>query len=409
MKLAFLAPEFLPTWGGVGIYSIELIKNLCKHKDMDIHVITPRRGTQYNPKKVAKYFNNKITIHNISNANDNFFYNFIFQLCILKNFERLNSKYKFDLVHAANLVHMPDIYLKFKKIGIPSVTTVHTTLKSQSHVDGKKKLKKEQGKKAIVERMTSLYYPVIKILEKIYLKKSTNLITVSNWIKGFVEDNKRPQNIRVIQNGIDVDRFSPKNKKNKQKEFGFLDKVNKPVILYCGRLLALKGLKIFIKSMSQVLKKQDAYFVFAGTGNINSWEEQMKLNNIPRENYKFLGYVEYEKIHQLYSKADVFVLPSFTESCPLTVLEAMSSRLPVIATRVGGTSEIIRNNKDGILIKAGRVSELTKSILKLLEDNAFRKRISNNARKKVEERFNSRLMALKTKKFYEEILSKRRS
>ena len=408
MKLAFLAPEFLPTWGGVGIYSVELIKNLCKDKDLDIHVITPKRGPNYDPAKISKFFDNKITIHNISKANDGFFYNFMFQLSVLKNFQKLNKKHKFDIVHSANLVHMPDIYLKFKKIGIPSVTTVHTTLKSQSHVNGKRKLEKGYCKKSMVERMTVMYYPVIKILEKIYLRRTTNLITVSNWIKGFVKGKNNSQNIKLIHNGVDINRFSPKNNALDRKKLKFLEEikhVNKPIILFCGRLMALKGLKTLIDSMKQVLEKEDACFVFAGTGNINMWEKLIKSNNIPKANYKFLGYVDYEKIHHLYSKADVFVLPSFTESCPLTVLEAMSSRLPVIATKVGGTPEMIKNNKDGILIQAGNVNELSKNIVKLLKDDALRKRISKNARKKVEKEFNTKLMAMETKKFYKDILS----
>ena len=407
LKLAFLAPEFLPTWGGVGIYSVELIKNLCQNKDIEIHVITPKRGPNYNPSKILKFFNNKITLHNISKANDDFFYNLNFQLSVLKNFQKLNKRYKFDIVHSANLVHMPDIYLKFKKLKIPSVTTVHTTLKSQSHVNGQIKLKKSYCKKTIVEKLTCLYYPFIKFLERIYLRRTTNLITVSNWIKGFVNENNNSQNIRVIHNGVDVNRFSPENNISNENKFKFLDDVNKPIILYCGRLLALKGLKTLIDSMKEILKKEDAYFVFAGSGNIKMWDKLLKLNNIPKKNYRFLGYVEYEKIHHLYSKADIFVLPSFTESCPLTVLEAMSNGLPVIATKVGGTAEIIRNNEDGILIEAANVNALTKNILKLLNNSTLRKRISNNARRKVKKRFNTKVMAMKTKKFYEDILSKK--
>lgn len=407
MKLVFLAPEFLPTWGGVGIYSVELIKNLCKNKDMEIHVITPKRGPNYDASKISEFFDNKITIHNISKANDTFFYNFNFQLSILKNFQKLNKKHKFDIVHAANLVHMPDIYLKFKKLKIPSVTTVHTTLQSQSHVNGQTKLRKDYCKKTTVEKLTNLCYPYIKFLEKIYLRKMNNLITVSNWVKGFITENNNGTDIRVIHNGVDVNRFSPNNGSLNEKKFEFLDNINKPVIFYCGRLLALKGLKTLIDSMKEILKKEDAYFVFAGSGDIKMWDKLLELNDIPKNNYRFLGYVEYEKIHHLYSKSDIFVLPSFTESCPLTILEAMSTGLPVIASNVGGISEMIKNNEDGILTEATNVDKFTKNIINLLNNTTLRKRISSNARKKVKKRFNSKVMALKTKKFYEEIIQKK--
>ena len=85
MKIAFLAPEFLPAWGGVGTYSAELVKGLCSYDDLDIHVITPKRGVDYKLSKIEKYFDGKITFHNISTANDSFFYNLKFQLRVLQN------------------------------------------------------------------------------------------------------------------------------------------------------------------------------------------------------------------------------------------------------------------------------------------------------------------------------------
>ena len=78
MRLAFLAPEFLPPLGGVGIYSVNLIKELSKYKDMDIHVFTPSRGEDYNREKVLDYFEHRIKLHNISNASDDFVYNLAF-------------------------------------------------------------------------------------------------------------------------------------------------------------------------------------------------------------------------------------------------------------------------------------------------------------------------------------------
>ena len=403
MKIAFLAPEFLPTWGGVGIYSVNLVKELSKGSDIEIHVITPKRGINYDASKISEFFNDKIHIHNISNANDGFFYNFYFQLSLLKNFNSLNKKYKFDMVHAANLVHMPDIYLKFQQLKIPSLTTIHTTLKSQSHLNGQVKLRNSAVKKSAVEKLTSLYYPYIEFLERVYIKKTKNFIAVSNWVKRFIKEDNNTKNIRLIHNEVDVNRFSPKPKKS--NEFDFLKDINKPTILFSGRLLALKGLSTLISSMKKVLKKEDLYFVFAGPGNIKQWENQLK--GVKKSNYKFLGYVEYEKIHYLYSMSDMFVLPSYTESFPLTVLEAMSSGLPVIASNVGGIPEMINNYEDGILVEAGNSGQLAQQITDLLDNNALRKKISINARKKVVKKFNSEIMAVKTKKFYEEVLSKK--
>ena len=110
-------------------------------------------------------------------------------------------------------------------------------------------------------------------------------------------------------------------------------------------------------------------------------------------------------MHHLYPKADVFVLPSYTESFPITILEAMASGLPVVASNVGGIPEIISNNKDGILIEPGNPYQLTKSVLNILHDRQLASQIAINARNKVQQYFNSEKMASATKEFYYKVLN----
>lgn len=207
-------------------------------------------------------------------------------------------------------------------------------------------------------------------------------------------------NIRVIHNGIDTERFSPERRNS--NEFKFLGEITKPKVLYAGRLLALKSVDTLLKSIKHVLKKCDAYFLLVGTGDIDKWKRL--LYGIPENNYKFLGYVDYERINYLYAKVNLFVLPSFTESFPLVILEAMASGVLVIATNVGGIPEIIENHEDGILIEPNNPKILADTITTLLRNPTQRKTISKTAREKVMNNFTSRVMVEKTKKYYEEII-----
>jgi glycosyltransferase involved in cell wall biosynthesis len=125
---------------------------------------------------------------------------------------------------------------------------------------------------------------------------------------------------------------------------------------------------------------------------------------ISKKDYCFLGKVRHEDVPCLYRKADLFVLPSFTESCPLTVIEAMASGLPVIASDVGGMSEIISNRKDGLLVRPGDSTMLARGILLILEDNKLRKKIAKLARAKAEKSFSSKNMAEQTLAFYKNIM-----
>ena len=408
MKLAFLAPEFLPTWGGVGTYSIELIKNLCKDPEMDVYVITPRRGKDYDIKKVLDYFNGNIEILNLSNANDTFFYNFKFQLALLNKFRKIHKNTKFDITHAANLTHMPDAYFSMKKIGVPNITTIHTTIDSQSKLNGRYKLKKSISEKSAVEALSSISYFYIKFFQNLYLKRNSNYIAVSKWIKSLVYSNRKNENmnIEVISNGIDINRFSSSNKAGGGK-FDFLDNIDKPKILYVGRLLSMKGLDVLIDALSRIKFKFGVkmHVVFAGIGNSKGWEKLLKEKGISKSEYSFLGYVDYENIDSLYNKCDIFVLPSFSESFPISILEAMGCEKPVIASKVGGVPEIIKNGHNGLLFEPGNSTELAEKILFVLNNKLGARKLTLNARTSVEKKFNSAIMAKKTKKFYEGVLN----
>ncbi|MBD3204506.1 glycosyltransferase [Candidatus Woesearchaeota archaeon] len=395
-RLAFLAPEFIPTWGGVGIYSVELIRELSKKKDLEIHVITPKRGKNYSKKRVLRYFDDKINIHNVSTANDTFFYNFKFQLALVKEFPKLHNKYRFDLVHSANLVHMPDIFLKlFGQLDIPTVCTIHTTIDSQSRLYGKKKLKliKNREKVEILSRLT---YPYINYMQKQNIKRTDRFIAVSEYTKNLVPGLK---NCRVIHNGVDLKKFQ----KDSNDVLDFLDDIKMPKVLFAGRLLSMKGLDTYIRSIRRILKRKKAYFIFAGTGDVKKWER--RLRGVLKKYYRFLGYVRHTDMPALYRKSDIFVLPSLTESFPLTVLEAMASKTPVIATDVGGIPEIISHEKNGILVKPLCHKGLADSILRLLDDLKLRKNISNNGFETVNDNFTTNKMADKTYEVYEEMLN----
>lgn len=383
MKLAILAPEFLPTWGGVGIYTVNLVKELAKDKSYDIHLITPKRGDEYSVHRIKKEIGN-INVHYISTANDSFIYNIKFQVAVLRDFPNLHKKYKFDMVHAMNLVHMPDIFLKFKQWNIPFITTVHTTIQTQFDYKSKPKLSELKTS----ELLSKIVYPYIWLMQRKYINSSQNLICVSDYVSKYVSNSRNNQ---VINNGVDTRRFKPAAKNN-----------SIPTILFSGRLLYLKGVHVLVKAAKQVLKSRKVKFVFAGTGNLEVWRQNFE--GISKKYFDFLGYVPYDRIHKLYEKADIFILPSLTESFPLTLLEAMSSGLPCIATSVGGVPEIIKHEKNGLLIESSKVRELRHAIIRLIDDIVLRKKLGNNARNDVMEKYSVERMVENTKNYYGSIL-----
>lgn len=403
MKLAFLAPEFYPPWGGVGIYSINLVKELSKFSDMEIHVFTPERGRDYNKKKVEKFFNNRIKIHNMSKANDTFMYNFYFQFEILKKFKQFYRKYKFDLVHSANLVHMPDIFLKFSKQPYPSIVTGHTTIKGQ--VGGFLQSNKNFFRMAPSEKGSIILYPLINQLENIYLKNTSNLISPSKKFAQVFREKGYKGNIEVINCGIDTKLFDYKKIKNPYEKFPQLSGINKTKILYAGRLISQKGIDIFVHLMHDLIKeKRNVHFIVAGHGDERDFFKLIKKYNIPKESYTFLGFIQNHDLPGLYKLSDIFVLPSYYENFPISLMEAMSMRCACIASDVGAVTELIENEKNGFISKPGDLNLIKKLIYKLLDNGSWKKRVKMNGEKIIKKKYTAILMAKKTKKYYEEIL-----
>ena len=90
MRIAILAPEYLPPWGGVGVYSYELVRELSLNKKLEIDVLTPRRGNLG-----IKDMQDNVSVHHITDANDTFFYNLKFQLGLAKQFPKLHKQRKY--------------------------------------------------------------------------------------------------------------------------------------------------------------------------------------------------------------------------------------------------------------------------------------------------------------------------
>ncbi len=400
MNIALIAPEFMPNWGGAGTYTIELAKNLSKKHD--VHVITLRRkidnGSAYSEERILDFFDNKIHLHTISEANDTFLYNAAFQYACFKHLPKICRENSIDIIHA-DVPHMSDVMLRLLKTNKNMVTTVHTIL--EGHKKGILASGLDFQNMAASERYTLGLFPILKLIQKIYLKRSPTIITVSNWMKKLIEENYGIKDANMIHNGIDHELFSPV-KKNIAVEG--LD--TKPVVLFSGRFIALKGINILVKAMRQVINEtKDVHFSFAGPETNSKWVRMFKNEGLPADLYSFLGYIPHIEMPKIYSNSSIFVLPSLIESFPFSVLEAMSSGTAVIASNVGGIPEMIEDEVDGLLVQPGNPQILAKKILFLLDNESEMKRVSKNAREKILREFTSENMSKKTEKIYEQILT----
>lgn len=214
--------------------------------------------------------------------------------------------------------------------------------------------------------------PSLKRLVKYSLETSSLVIVLSQSWKTFVSSIAPMANVVIVNNYV-----AP------PKDVSFDQKDNKFEVLFMGVLGHRKGIYDLLKSW-KLISEQVPYAKLrvGGNGEIEK-AKQMAEDLGVSSSVEFLGWVSGENKLQYLANADVFVLPSYNEGLPMSVLEAMSWQKAVVTTRVGGIPELVTDTEDGLLVDAGNVDQLTNAILRLSQDLNFRRQIAKNARIKI--------------------------
>jgi len=397
MRICIVSPEFVPNWGGIGTYVLQLAKNL--DDEFDVHVITMKRAGS--SAKSLEEIPERVKVHYVGESKDYFAYNSQFQVDLLRKFGTIQKANHFDLIHA-NHAQMPDLLLRTLKPGLPIITTVHTTIDSQR--TGTKFSKLPIGDLERSEKMTLVMLPLLHMIEKEYLRRGMSVIFVSKFIRQlYLESYAEPKLSQVIHNGVDHLKFQPRSRDECLEHFsGFAGKEN--LILFSGRMIALKGLNVVIEAFHQIRKEVKAHLVFAGVGKTDAWKRMLEERDVPQDEYTFLGTVPYQEMPWLYPLASVFVLPSYSESFPMTILEAMACGVPIVASKVGGIPEMIRDGLDGKLVPPGDPKALADGLVEVLTGQSGANKLASNARDRVVQTLNSKTMTVRTEEMYHRTL-----
>ncbi len=211
---------------------------------------------------------------------------------------------------------------------------------------------------------------------------SVDFFTVvsDNLKKYFVEELNIPeQYIRVIGNGIDTERFTLEKPKGKLLEIQALYK-KKKILLNVGRFAEAKDHITLLSAVKKVVQKRDDLaLVLVGDGELRPVIEQ-KIRELDLGNHVcLLG--SRSDVDQLMADADIFVLSSKREGLPMVVMEAMASGLPVVATNVGGISEVVRDDINGTLVPPQNADLLAEAITNILEHPQKADDMGKSARK----------------------------
>ncbi|MCK4730632.1 MAG: glycosyltransferase family 4 protein [Candidatus Aenigmarchaeota archaeon] len=385
--------KYLPVHitGGMEIHIQELVNGLIK-RGYKVTLITAPH-----PQGIEKEKKENLTIHYVKNKPKYTREKFYRESARL--FERLNKEESFDIVHSQSTLACG--YARYCKKTAPLILTSHGTMLNEI----KALLRRNFSIKSFLTLPTPL--KIYLLDEPIIYKKTEKIIAVSNELKEDIERQyKVPKGkLVVIPNGIDIDRFKPMEVDDLKKKYNLTDE---KVILSIGRIDKQKGFHLLLKIFPDILKEYNNIKLFiVGTGPYlhDLKEMTIKLNILGK--VIFTGRVSDGDLLKYYNLADIFAFSTLRmEGLPLVVPEAMACEKPVIASRIGGITSVIDNNKDGILIETGNLKELKGKVLEVLGDEELARKLGKNARKKVVERFGLDRMINDTVKVYEEVIEK---
>ena len=188
--------------------------------------------------------------------------------------------------------------------------------------------------------------------------------------------------IDVIPNGVDLERYEAlPSKVAIRAELGLDD--DDRIAVFVGTLRPVKGVKYLIEAMSIIKHRcATARLLLVGDGEERQSIEGMVKELNLEDTVTFLGRMSNDKVPKHMAASDVFVLPSLSEGFPVTVLEAMATGLPVVASRVRGLPEIIEDGRNGFLVEPKRPDQIADRVLVLLADSGLRQEVAAINREK---------------------------
>jgi glycosyltransferase involved in cell wall biosynthesis len=342
-KLCVVTHTFLPHVGGIERVVYEQCKRLMK-KQFETMVLTHRNYT------ANSYVFDGIKVRCYDSINIGFRLGIPYAIPQVNSFKTFLETIKAnDLIHVHGHPYLSSLLAAkiAKRYGKPLVLTQHNTFIKYNNIWD------------TAEMVNDL------AIGKQVLKEADKIVVVSNATKNYVLSlGANAAKMRVLHNGVDLKRFKPlpEVKGEMRKKLGISQ--DACVVMTVRRLVYKNGIDTLIESAGIAVKKNPKLvFVVVGKGpDFEEIKERIVQLGMQR-NFRLMGFISDKDLPFYYNLADLFVLPSKSgEGLPLVALEAMACGLPVVATNVGGTSEVM-SEEYGKLVQPNSPNSLAEAIL----------------------------------------------
>ena len=237
------------------------------------------------------------------------------------------------------------------------------------------------------------------------IQQSDGVTSISSYLKEkTVEDFEISRPIEVIPNFVNCDVYIPiADQEARSIARAKFARPDEAILIHLSNFRPVKRVVDVVKVFAQVVREVPAQLILVGDGPDRSAAEWLAHDLNINHSVHFLG--KQDRVNELLPLADLMVMPSALESFGLAALEAMACKVPAIATRVGGVSELIEDGVTGLLFPVGGVDEMAAAAIALLKDRARLDVMRDAARKDAQKRFCASLVVPKYIKYYETVLA----
>lgn len=380
MHIAFLTPEYphkkISHAAGIGTsiknLAVALVKENCK-----VSIIV------YGQNKSLVFEDEGVVIHVLEDKNYRFAKWYWYRKYIQNYCNQLIKEQNITILEAADWTGIT-AFMKFK---IPLVIRFHGSDTYFCHLEKRK------------QKLKNFWF------EKLALQKAKAFIAPTTFAgnlsqKLFGLQNKK---IQTIHNGLELGKFE--NSHPEEYQNGLL--------LYIGTIIRKKGVLELPKIFNQVRQQhpQASLILIGGdssdieTQSQSTWQlMQNRFQDDDLHSVTYLGKIQYHEVQQYIKKAHVCVFPSFAETLGMVTIEAMAMQKPVVNTKIGWAKELIVDGESGFLVHPKNHQEYAAKITSILNDNALAKKLGDNARERVEKKFDITKIAAENIAFYESLI-----
>jgi N-acetyl-alpha-D-glucosaminyl L-malate synthase BshA len=365
-----------PTYGGSGAVATELGLALAA-RGHEIHFVSYAQPFR------LPGFRERVYFHEVEMEDYPLFEHPPYSLALSVALHDTARKHELDLLHMHYAIpHAASAYLARKMLEperrVKIVTTLHGT-----------------------DITLVGLHPSFHAITRFSILESDGLTAVSQYLRDeTVRDFSVPASrIEVIPNFIDAKRWRPDREPCHRSK---LAPEGEKILMHVSNFRALKRTEDIVEIYARVVKRVKSRLVLVGDGPDRPRALKRAADLGVQDGVLFLG--KHASVEELLACADLFLLPSETESFGLAALEAMACGAPVIGSRVGGLPEVVEDGVSGYLRDVGDVEAMADLGVRLLTDDALHRRMSAAARRVAEERFSVDSIVPRYEAYYERVL-----